>query len=88
MTYSSSAEILMRIRDALEAAAFSIAPFIPGSVKPEYKVGDDPVTEADRRANLVLHKALVRNDEGWLSEESTERLDPPEKRPDLGGGST
>jgi myo-inositol-1(or 4)-monophosphatase len=74
MTNSSSAEFLRRIRDALEAAAFSIAPFIPGSVKPEYKAGDDPVTEADRMANHVLRKALVRNGEGWLSEESTDDL--------------
>ncbi len=62
--HGSGAEFLRRIRDALEAAA----PFIPGSVKPEYKAGDDPVTEADRMANRVLRKALVRNGEGWLSE--------------------
>ena len=70
----SSAEFLRRIGDSLEAAAFSVAPFIPRSVKPEYKAGDDPVTEADRMANRVLPKALVRNGEGWLSEESTDDL--------------
>ena len=32
------------------------------------------MTEADRMANRVLRKALVRNGEGWLSEESTDDL--------------
>ena len=74
MSNHSSAEILRRIEDALEAAARSISAFVPGSVKAEYKCGDDLVTEADRIANRVLHDALLRDSEGWLSEESVDDL--------------
>jgi myo-inositol-1(or 4)-monophosphatase len=70
MTKDSSEEILKRIKNALEAAVESISSFIPGAVATEFKVGDDPVTEADRTANRVLRQALIRDGEGWLSEES------------------
>jgi myo-inositol-1(or 4)-monophosphatase len=63
-------EILKRIRYALEAAAASISSFIPGMVATEFKVGDDPITEADRTANRILCEALRRDGEGWISEES------------------
>jgi myo-inositol-1(or 4)-monophosphatase len=63
-------EILKRIKYALEAAAASISSFIPGMVATEFKVGDDPITEADRTANRVLRQALRRDGEGWISEES------------------
>jgi myo-inositol-1(or 4)-monophosphatase len=70
MNEDSGEEILKRIKNALEAAAESISSFIPGAVAAEFKVGDDPITEADRRANRVLRQALNRDGEGWLSEES------------------
>jgi myo-inositol-1(or 4)-monophosphatase len=41
-------------------------------------VGTDPVTEADRRLDAALRKTLLRDGEGWLSEESVDdpsRLD-------------
>ncbi len=70
MNKDSVQEILERIKDALEAAVESISTIIPGAVAAEFKVGDDPITEADRTANRVLRQALERDGEGWLSEES------------------
>jgi myo-inositol-1(or 4)-monophosphatase len=72
MNKDSGQEILKRIKDALEAAVESISSFIPGTVATEFKIGDDPVTEADRTANRILRKALIRDGEGWLSEESVD----------------
>jgi myo-inositol-1(or 4)-monophosphatase len=70
----SNSEIMRRIQYALEAAVDSIRSFIPGEVKAEFKSGDDPVTEADRTINRILRSALVRDGEGWLSEESVDDL--------------
>jgi len=74
----SSAETLERIHAALEAARGVLNRFTPGAVEAEYKVGHDPVTEADRAVDAVLHKILLRPGEGWLSEETVDdftRLD-------------
>lgn len=68
------AEILDRIYTALEACRPIFAHFTPGKVQTEYKVGDDPVTEADRAVDAMLRHKLLREGEGWLSEES---LDDP-----------
>ena len=78
MTNSSYSEILERIHSALEAARTVFARFTPGEIETEYKVGLDPVTEADRAIDAVLRKELLRDGEGWLSEESVDdpvRLD-------------
>ena len=78
MTSSSSSEILERIHAALEAAREVLNRFTPGAIETEYKVGHDPVTEADRAVNEVLRKILLRPGEGWLSEETIDdftRLD-------------
>lgn len=64
--------MLRRIHEALEEANRAIAPFISADIKIDFKSGDDPVTEADRLSNRVLHDVLVRNGDGWLSEESAE----------------
>ena len=76
----ANAELLRRIERALEAAARSISAFVPGSVKAEHKTSNDLVTEADRLANRVLHDALLRDTEGWLSEESVDDLSRLEKQ--------
>jgi myo-inositol-1(or 4)-monophosphatase len=65
-------ETLQRILQALEAARRVLASFTPGAVSTEYKAGRDPVTEADRAVNQVLREFLVRDGEGWLSEESAD----------------
>lgn len=74
MSDSSHAETLARIRSALEAARQVFSAFTSGAIEAEYKAGHDPVTEADRAIDAVLHKELLRQGEGWLSEESTDDL--------------
>jgi myo-inositol-1(or 4)-monophosphatase len=64
--------ILERIRAAIEASRRVFARFTPGAVETEYKAGHDPVTEADRALDAVLRKELLREGEGWLSEESVD----------------
>src|SRR5437762_7761342 len=71
-------EILERIASALEAARQVLNRFTAGAIETEYKAGHDPVTEADRSVDAVLRKELLRDGEGWLSEETLDdftRLD-------------
>jgi len=70
----STKETLERIHAALEAAREVLNRFTPGAIEAEYKVGHDPVTEADRAVDVVLKKHLLRAGEGWLSEESVDDL--------------
>jgi myo-inositol-1(or 4)-monophosphatase len=75
---SSYADILDRIQAALDAARLVFERFTPGAVATEYKAGHDPVTEADRAVDAVLRQNLLRDGEGWLSEETADnpsRLD-------------
>jgi myo-inositol-1(or 4)-monophosphatase len=72
MTQSNYSEILERIESALEASRKIFERFTPGEIAAEYKAGLDPVTEADLAVNALLHKELLRGDEGWLSEESVD----------------
>jgi myo-inositol-1(or 4)-monophosphatase len=71
---SRHSEVLQRISSALEATRSVFARFTPGEIAAEYKSGHDPVTEADRALDLVLHRELLREGEGWLSEESADDL--------------
>jgi myo-inositol-1(or 4)-monophosphatase len=78
MTPSPYADILQRIEAALDAARIVFARFTPGAIEAEYKAGHDPVTEADRAVDRLLHQNLLRDAEGWLSEETADnpsRLD-------------
>ncbi len=78
MSFSNSREILERIHAALEAGREVLNRFTPGAIDAEYKAGHDPVTEADRTVDNVLRKLLLREGEGWLSEETVDdfsRLD-------------
>ena len=72
MESESYADILKRIHSALEASRAVFARFTPGAIETEYKIGHDPVTEADRALDAVLRKELLRDGEGWLSEESVD----------------
>ncbi len=74
MRSTSYDQILARIQAALEASRAVFARFTPGAIETEYKAGHDPVTEADRALDAVLRKALLREGEGWLSEESVDDL--------------
>jgi len=80
MTESSYAETLQRIQSALEAARAVFARFTAGAIDAEYKIGHDPVTEADRAVDAVLRKELLRDGEGWLSEESVDDFTRLDKR--------
>ncbi len=71
---SSYADILQRIQSALDAARPVFARFTPGEIETEYKAGLDPVTEADRAVDALLRQNLLREGEGWLSEESADDL--------------
>jgi myo-inositol-1(or 4)-monophosphatase len=73
------ADILKRIHSGLEAARTVFAGFTPGAIEAEYKAGHDPVTEADRALDAVLRKELLRDGEGWLSEESVDDASRLEK---------
>src|ERR1700735_3720055 len=70
----SYSDILHRIENALEAARVVFSGFTPGYVQAEYKAGHDPVTAADKAVDAVLRQNLLREDEGWLSEESADDL--------------
>jgi myo-inositol-1(or 4)-monophosphatase len=72
MASKSYASILERIHAGLEASRAVFARFTPGSIETEYKIGHDPVTEADRALDAVLRQELLREGEGWLSEESVD----------------
>jgi myo-inositol-1(or 4)-monophosphatase len=75
---TSYSDILTRIQAALDAARTVFSRFTPGAIEAEYKAGHDPVTEADRAIDTVLRENLLREGEGWLSEESVDdpsRLD-------------
>ena len=77
---SAYADILQRIEAAIEAARVVFARFTPGAIETEYKIGHDPVTEADRAVDAVLRKNLLREGEGWLSEESADDLSRLDKQ--------
>ncbi len=74
MPNHSQSEFLQRIEGALAAARSIFARFTPGKIETEYKSGLDPVTEADRAVDAALRKELLREGEGWLSEESVDDL--------------
>ena len=70
MLSGSYSDVLSRIEAALDEAMRIFSRFSPGEVAAEYKAGHDPVTAADRELDVALHKHLLRDGEGWLSEES------------------
>src|SRR5216684_6448468 len=72
MPRSSYSDVLERIQAAIEAAKLVFSRFTPGEIAAEYKAGHDPVTDADRELDAVLRKNLLRDGEGWLSEESAD----------------
>jgi len=79
MTASLNAETLQRIQAALEAAREILNRFTAGAIAAEYKAGHDPVTEADKAVDAALRRELLREGEGWLSEESVDDVSRMEK---------
>ena len=80
MRTSAYSDILARIEAAIDAARSVFARFTPGAIETEYKIGHDPVTEADRAVDAVLRQNLLRGGEGWLSEESADDASRLSKR--------
>ncbi|HKW16676.1 MAG TPA: 3'(2'),5'-bisphosphate nucleotidase CysQ [Terriglobales bacterium] len=72
MVTSSYSDVLERIETAIDAAKEVFSQFTPGKIAAEYKSGHDPVTEADRALDSLLRATLLREGEGWLSEESAD----------------
>ena len=72
MKNSSGTETLERIREALEAAVSVLSSFVPGTVRVHHGSVRGPVTDADLLVNQVLREVLLRDGEGWLSEESVD----------------
>lgn len=66
---------LARILEALEAAKKVYRSRSADCVQVEWKSGGDPVTDAERTVNQLLFEMLVRDGEGWLSEESADSDD-------------
>ena len=77
---SAHSDILQRIEMAISAAREIFRRYTPGAIDAEFKAGHDPVTEADRAIDAALKKALLRDGEGWLSEESVDDLSRLEKK--------
>jgi myo-inositol-1(or 4)-monophosphatase len=81
MNDASGTDTLARIREALDVAARAFSFFVPDVLKAHQKSSSrHPVTEADRVVDQVLREVLVRDGEGWLSEESSDDLVRLEKR--------
>lgn len=66
---------LDRILGALKVGAEVYRSRSPESVRVERKSGGEPVTDAERDVNQLLFEMLVRDGEGWISEESADNDD-------------
>jgi myo-inositol-1(or 4)-monophosphatase len=74
---STRLDDLARVRHALRAAEDALRPFTPGDIEYEEKSQrGDLLTAADLAVNDALHGHLLREGEGWLSEET---LDDPSR---------
>ena len=73
-------DILHRIETALIATTDIFEHFTMGYVKAEKKAGGEPVTAADNEVNKLLLELLLRDGEGWLSEETTDNPSRLQKR--------
>lgn len=69
LTYSGAIE---RIHSAIEKTRPVFSRYTAGEIAAEYKAGHDPVTAADRELDALLRENLLRQGEGWLSEESAD----------------
>ncbi len=74
MQHAMQHDDLDRIRQALDLAAPILRRYADEGFRKQRKEGGDWVTEADLEVDRVLGQALLRDGEGWLSEET--RDDP------------
>src|SRR5207244_3470118 len=72
----AASDVIGRIRTGLNAAPKALSAFTPRCLRVEEKHGGGgPITDADRLVSEVLYETLVREGEGWLSEESVDGLE-------------
>lgn len=76
---AGSEEILERIQRGLEVAGEILRAFTPGKIEAQRKAGGSPVTEADLAVDRALRETLLREGEGWLSEETADHPDRLER---------
>ena len=69
---SQQREYLERIEAALTRAAELAEGYAPGTFDIHDRGGRDVVTEVDRKISGILRKQLLRESEGWLSEEDVD----------------
>src|SRR5436309_1278421 len=73
---TAASDVIERIQTAFNATTKALSAFTPRCLRVEQKHGGrGPVTDADRLVSEVLYEALVREGEGWLSEESVDDLE-------------
>lgn len=65
-------QYLARIQNALQAASAVVEQFAPGSFSVRDNGGRDVVTQVDRAVSDVLRTVLLKENEGWLSEEDVD----------------
>lgn len=65
---------LDRIRRALNTAGPILSRYAGDGARVDHKAGGDPVTEADLAVDAVLREQLLREGEGWLSEETADDI--------------
>jgi myo-inositol-1(or 4)-monophosphatase len=63
---------IARIERSLKKTSTLAKTLSPEGMNITWKANHDPVTEADLALNELLHAELVRQDYGWLSEETAD----------------
>ena len=63
---------LTRIHRALESGSSAAKEFVPGTFSVQDNGGRNVVTQVDRKISDVLRQILLRQGEGWLSEEDVD----------------
>lgn len=63
---------LARIQHALESGSSAAKEFVPGTFSVQDNGGRNVVTQVDRKVSDVLRQILLRQGEGWLSEEDVD----------------
>jgi myo-inositol-1(or 4)-monophosphatase len=74
LTDALEIEYLARIQNALKTAHDAVKQFAPGTFAVKDTGGRDVVTQVDRAVSDVLRVELLKQNEGWLSEEDVDDL--------------
>ena len=80
MSSSFQAETLQRIHSALESARADLRPLHPGRDRSGIQGGPRSSHRSRPAVDAVLRRELLREGEGWLSEESVDDLSRLEKK--------